>query len=135
MLTSDQTARIADAILCLRPNWTKQMVLGTLQNATIANRAARDVAIAFTACAVDHDTKHPNRLLERGPWWDLVKWTDDTTPAYRYADPRDCTTCGRAQVDCRKDGHDYVPIFTRHDERATPDQIAAVRAVIQTKEN
>src|SRR5690606_10687943 len=134
----DQVTRIAGAILCLRDKWSEQMVRATLAHPEISRRDARAVAIAFTACATDPDTKHPNRLLEMGSWWDLVKWTSDDTPAYRYTNPRDCGTCGFPEKDCRGRtdaiGHEYAPVYLKAEDRATPDQIAAVRAVIAAKE-
>lgn len=131
MLTPDHTTRIARAILCLRDKWTESMVRATLANPEIKRRDPRAVAIAFTACATDPETKHPNRLLETGPWWDLVKWASDDAPTYRYPNPRDCRLCAKPEAACTC-GSDYEPAFVSVTAKASPEQIAAAkRAAIE----
>lgn len=132
MLTRDDAARIADAIMALRPTWTQNRLMALMADPAIrGRRQPKDVAAAFAWIALDSETREPTRILEAGPWWGTADASAQSAgPAYRYADPRDCGTCGRPEVDCRKDGHDYAPAFVRHDDRATPQQRAAVRAAI-----
>ena len=137
MLTREDAARIADAITVLRPTWTQNRLMALMANPAIrARRQPKDVAAAFAWIALDPDTREPTRILESGPWWGTADVAAATTgPTYRYTNPRDCGICNKPEAECRKDGHDYTPAFVRHDDRATPDQIAAVRAVIDPTTN
>lgn len=133
-MTRNEAERIARAVNALRPDWPVQSLMTFLGKH--ADWPVLDLTLQLTYVAMDPKTKTPNRIEQHGDWkYLLVGPREQAGVQYRYTDPRDCTTCGRPEKDCRKDGHDYVPIFTRHDDRATPDQIAAVRAVIDTTTN
>ena len=133
MLTKLQAERIAGAIQLLQPNWTIPQLMGVMADPRIKNRPPADIASCLAFLATDGETKQPTRAFEPGIWWSTATVrTEQQGPTYRYADPRDCGTCNKPEAECLKDGHDYTPAFVRHDQRATPDQIAAVkRAAIE----
>lgn len=123
--------RLARSVNLIRPDWPVPS-LETFIRRHEPLMTPLDLHLQLVYVAHDPKTTTPARIDQMGPWkYLLVGPRENEGIQYRYSNPRDCTTCGRAEKDCRKDGHDYVPIFTRHDERATPDQIAAVRAVIE----
>lgn len=129
MLTRNEGERLAKSINSLRPDWPLPSLLTFIEKH--AHMPLLDLTLQLTYVACDEKSKTPARMDSHGPWkYLLVGPRENEGPRYRYADPRDCGTCGRPEVDCRKDGHDYTPAFVRHDDRATPQQRAAVRAAI-----
>lgn len=132
MLTKVQIERIAAAIQLLQPNWTIPQLKGVMADPRINNRPPSDIAACLAFLACDGETKQPTRAFEPGPWWaTATARAEQQGPQYRYADPRDCGICNKPEAECRQDGHDYTPAFVRHDNRATPEQRAAVKAAAQ----
>ena len=131
MLTKLQAERIANAIQLLQPNWTIPQLMGVMADPRIKNRPPADIASCLAFLATDGETKQPTRAFEPGIWWATATTrAQEAGPTYRYASPRDCGVCSKPEADCQCG--DYSPVYVRHDQRATPEQIAAVkRAAIE----
>ena len=117
--------RLARSINLIRPDWP----VGSLE--TFIRRrehlAPLDLHLQLVYVAHDPATTTPARIDQHGPWKYLLTGPREQTVTHRYSDPRDCGVCNKPEAECLKDGHDYTPAFVRHDDRATPDQIARVR--------
>ena len=119
--------RIAVSVHQIRQQWPVESL-----KTFIRNRADRmtplDLHLQLIYVAHDPATTTPARIDQHGPWKYLLTGPrEQQGPDYRYSDPRDCTTCGRPERACRKDGHEYAPIFLRDEQRASDDLKAAVR--------
>lgn len=130
-----EVQRMARSVNLIRPDWP----VGSLETFIRRHENSMtplDLHLQLVYVAHDPKTTTPARIDQHGPWkYLLVGPRDNEGPQYRYTNPRDCSTCGRPQVTCRQDGHDYSPIYVRHDDRASQDQIAAVRAAIDPTTN
>lgn len=134
MLTNLQAERIAGAIQLLQPNWTIPQLKGVMADPRVGNRPPADVAACLAYLACDGETKQPTRAFEPGIWWSTASVrSEHQGPQYRYTNPRDCGTCSKPEATCTCG--DYSPVYVRHDERATPEQRAAVRAVLASTDN
>ena len=95
MLSRTEIERLAAAAHELRPDWPVKS-LCTWLNATHANRAYRDVAVALAWVACDPQTKTPKRMDESGPWWQAVKAAGSDATVTKFAR-------------CDKPGHTSFP--------------------------
>lgn len=113
-------ARIAAAISHLRTDWPAASI-HTLISKHLADRPARDVAVALTWVAVDETSKTPARVLENGPWWVATR-ADGTAPTPDNSLGRKCPRCPAWTIP--GDGHQCTP--------AEPtDEYVAARAALR----
>lgn len=127
--------RLARSINLIRPDWP----VGSLETFIRRREHMTPIDLHLQLVYVAHDPKTttPARIDQHGPWkYLLVGPREQQGPAYRYTNPRDCGTCGFPEKDCRGRtdaiGHEYAPVYLKDEDRATPEQIAAVRAVIDS---
>lgn len=126
MLTRNEGERLARSINALRPDWPMPSLLTFIEKH--AHMPLLDLTLQLTYVACDEKSKTPARMDSHGPWkYLLVGPRDNEGPKYRYTNPRDCHVCGQPENTCRKDDHEYAPIFLRHDDRADPELRAAVK--------
>lgn len=125
----EQVQRIARAINLIRPDWPVPSLETFIRRHE--HMAPVDLHLQLVYVAHDPKTTTPARIDQHGPWKYLLTGPREQTVAYRYTDPRDCGICNKPEAECRQDGHDYTPAFVRHDNRATPEQRAAVKAAAQ----
>lgn len=114
-----ETERLAGAISMLRPDWpagsVKRFILGRQE---LAARPMRDLTLALVAVALDPASTSPARVLEAGPWWQLLRGTTQaTTPDVGP---------GRGVPRCQAAGHEHEPAHAcracRAEQIAQPDR-------------
>lgn len=64
--------RVALAVHGLRPDWPATSLRTFIEN-NLADRAYRDVMVAFAWIACDPVTDTPKRILASGPWWQATR--------------------------------------------------------------
>lgn len=74
--------RIAAAVNMLRPDWPVPSLRTLLGKPELANRPARDVAVALTWVACDPRTETPARVLLAGAWWRAANANGERTPSH-----------------------------------------------------
>lgn len=115
MPSDTELERLAAMGNALRPEWPVKSLLTHLRNHH-ATRAYRDLAVALAWVATDPATLTPARLAESGPWWRATE-ESGRVPTGRRIDCPDHP--GEPSGRCRPCA----------DQRATPDQIRAARAM------
>lgn len=97
MIEQNDAERIAAAVNCLRPDWPAASILTLIGN-HYRHRPYRDIAVAFTWIAADHNSRTPGRIREDGPWWQAIAVERGGQEPTRAPSPR-------AHETCNIDGH------------------------------
>lgn len=114
MLTRTEAERLAAATHALRPDWPISSLMTLLGE--YRDRAYRDLAIALAYIATDAATVTPGRLREAGPWW-------------RVTEEQRAVPVGKTVMCPEHPDHPAGRCQPCKDGRATPEQIAAARAL------
>ena len=73
-MTESEIERLAGAVSMLRPDWPAGSVKRFIMlRPELANRPLRDLALALAWVALDPTSTTPARVLEAGPWWQLLR--------------------------------------------------------------
>lgn len=73
-MTEGEIERLAGAISFLRPDWPAGSIKRFITTRPeLAARPLRDLALALTWVALDPTSTTPARVLEAGPWWQILR--------------------------------------------------------------
>lgn len=130
--------RLARSVNLIRPDWPVPSLETFIHRHE--HMTPMDLHLQLIYVAHDPKTTTPARIDQMGPWKYLLAGPRENTGVpYRYTNPRDCATCGYPEADCRGKtdaiGHEYAPVYLKTEDRATPEQRAAVRAVLDPDAN